>query len=69
MIVAQIKLVDALQASRELGVHRSRIYQLLNQGRIRGAQRIGTTWVMPSPLVIESRAKGPDGCWEGHRGA
>ena len=65
MIQEKENLIDTKEAARELGVTSARIRQLLQAGRIQGARHVGWGWVMPSPLVIESRSKGPDGRWQG----
>ncbi len=40
-------LITASEAARRLGVSRSRITVLCQQGRIPDAQKVGTVWVIP----------------------
>ena len=44
--------VTAKRAAEECGVSRRRINQLLQQGRIKGAVKLGKQWVMPMPVVV-----------------
>lgn len=54
-------LVTSQAAAAELGVSGQRIRQLLLAGRVRGAVRVGNTWVIPSPVRLTPATRGPVG--------
>ena len=54
-----MKLITVTQAARELGVQPVRVRKLCQQGRITGAQKVGTTWVIPKPFEIVPGTRGP----------
>lgn len=45
-------LVTVERAAAERGVSTRRIRQLLLQGRVEGAVKLGKQWVIPTPVVI-----------------
>ena len=47
--------ITAKQAAEELGLSYSRIRQLLNEDRIKGAFKAPRDWLMPSPVEILPR--------------
>ena len=53
--------VTARRAAQELGVSATRLRQLLAQGRVKGAERIGRDWVIPLPVEIVPGSRGPIG--------
>ena len=48
------KWLTAKEAARELDVDSSYVRQLCGQDRIRGAKKLGTAWMIPSPVVVLS---------------
>ena len=44
--------ITAKQAAEEVGLSYSRIRQLLNQGKIKGAFKAPRDWVLASPVEI-----------------
>ena len=46
--------LTAKEAARELDVDSSYVRQLCGQDRIRGAKKLGTAWMIPSPVVVLS---------------
>ena len=44
--------ITAKQAAQEVGLSYSRVRQLLNQGRIKGAFKAPRDWLIPSPVEI-----------------
>jgi hypothetical protein len=59
--------VSTTQASRLLCICCQRVRQLLKQGRIKGAEKIGLFWRIPlfngMPKIIEG-SRGPKGTWK-----
>jgi len=52
------QLLSSAEAARILGVSPMRVRQLLSQGRIKGARKIGRDWVIPAPVrVLPPRTK------------
>ena len=47
--------ITAQQAAEEVGLSYSRMRQLLNEGRIRGAFKATRDWLIPSPVEILPR--------------
>ena len=47
--------ITAQQAAKEVGLSYSRMRQLLNEGRIRGAFKTPLNWLIPSPVEILPR--------------
>ena len=47
--------ITAQQAAEEVGLSYSRMRQLLNEGRIKGAFKTPQNWLMPSPVEILPR--------------
>ena len=47
--------ITAQQAAKEVGLSYSRMRQLLNEGRIRGAFKTPMNWLIPSPVEILPR--------------
>lgn len=45
--------ITAAEAARRLGLSRERVSRLCQQGRIRGAQKVGPIWVIPVGAEIE----------------
>jgi len=54
-----MKLVTVSQAAEELGVKPVRVRQLCQQGRIKGAEKLGWAWVIPQPVEIIPGTRGP----------
>ena len=54
-----MKLVTVSQAAEELGVQPVRVRQLCQQGRIKGAEKLGWAWVIPQPIKIIPGTRGP----------
>ena len=50
-----IPYITAQQAAEEVGLSYSRMRQLLNEGRIKGAFKTPQNWLMPSPVEILPR--------------
>lgn len=53
--------VTARRAAQELGITYSRMRQLLKEGRVRGASKLGQAWVVPSPVEVTPGSRGPVG--------
>jgi len=54
-----VKLISVSEAAERLGVTRQRILQLVDQGRIEGAHKVGTQWVIPDGATIAPAAPRP----------
>lgn len=54
-----MNLLTVTQAAAELGVRPVRVRQLCQQGRIRGAEKLGSSWVIPKPMDIIPGTRGP----------
>jgi excisionase family DNA binding protein len=52
-------LISTGEAAIKLGVSKRRIQILCEQGRIKGARRIGRAWVVPATIRIEPADRGP----------
>ncbi len=64
------KLLSVTEACKIMGLGRSQVLRLCNQGRLADAQKIGNTWVIPRASV-ESYEPGPQGfaaVWERRKG-
>lgn len=59
--VADVAKVTAKQAAIELGVSDRRIRQLARDGRVRGATKTGTEWLIPTPVELIAGKRGPAG--------
>jgi hypothetical protein len=46
-----MKFISATAAAKALGRDRSRVKILCAQGRIKGAVKVGRSWVIPSPVI------------------
>lgn len=55
------KMVRVKVAAEEMGVSIRRVNQLLADGRIRGASKVGDTWLVPSPVDLVPGTRGPKG--------
>ena len=55
------QVLSSKQAAATLGISQRRIQQLLGDGRIEGAQRVGSTWIVPSPVKVIPGTRGPIG--------
>jgi hypothetical protein len=58
--------IGTTEAAHHLGISTVRLRILLQQGRVRGAQKQGRNWVIPlfnGMPAIEERRKGPKGTW------
>ena len=53
------RLISVTEAASEWNVTRARIHQLLAEGRIRGAQKVGEVWVIPSPVKLKPGKRAP----------
>ena len=47
-----VKYVNAMNAAKLLGCSRQRVWELLQQKRIHGAQRIGHQYMIPEPVRV-----------------
>ena len=54
-----MNIVTVTQAAEELGVKPVRVRQLCQQGRVKGAEKLGSTWVIPKPIDIAPGTRGP----------
>ena len=64
-MLIQHEWLSTAEAAERLGMSMPRIYQLLQQQRVKGTFHIGRgSWVIPVPIEIEPRAKGPKGIWD-----
>jgi len=50
-------MLTVAQASNRLKLSEDRVRKLLQTGRIRGAQKFGTVWIIPDDVVIEPPLK------------
>jgi hypothetical protein len=58
--------IGTTEAAQYLGISTVRLRILLQQGRVKGAQKQGRNWMIPlfkGMPVIEERRKGPKGTW------
>ena len=53
--------VTAKQAAIELGISDRRVRQLAREGRMRGAIKNGAEWLIPTPVEVIPRKRGPTG--------
>lgn len=53
--------VTVRQAALELGVSERRVRQLAGEGRIQGATKVGTEWLIPTPVELVPARRGPIG--------
>lgn len=53
--------VTVRQAAVELGVSERRVRQLAGDGRIQGATKIGSEWLIPRPVALIPGKRGPIG--------
>lgn len=58
---ADVANVTVRQAASELGVSERRVRQLAGDGRIRGATKVGSEWLIPSPVELVPARRGPIG--------
>ena len=56
-----LEYLSSQEIAERLGVSRVRIQQLLRDGRIKGARRVGQSWIVPWPITVSPGARGPDG--------
>ncbi|NQT72072.1 MAG: helix-turn-helix domain-containing protein [Chloroflexi bacterium] len=54
-----MNLLTVTQAAEKLGVKPVRVRQLCQQGRIKGAEKLGSTWIIPTPIDIRPGTRGP----------
>lgn len=52
-------LLTAEQAARELNISPRRMRQLLRDGRVEGARRVGRSWMIPTALTVDPGSRGP----------
>jgi len=52
-------LLNSDQAAQELGVTQRRVLQFCTEGRVKGARKIGRDWIIPSPIKVKPRSRGP----------
>ena len=58
--------IGTTEAAHYLGISTVRLRILLQQGRVKGAEKQGRAWIIPlfnGMPVIEERGKGPKGTW------
>ena len=53
--------VTVRQAAIELGVSDRRVRQLAREGRVRGATKTGSEWLIPTPVEVIPGRRGPAG--------
>jgi excisionase family DNA binding protein len=53
-------VITVSQAAEKLGLTTGRIRQLILAGRIRGARKLGSIWVLPDDPVV-AKPKNPQG--------
>ena len=53
--------VTVRQAAVELGVSDRRVRQLAREGRVRGAAKTGSEWLIPTPVELIPGRRGPAG--------
>ncbi len=53
--------VTATEAAKELGISPSRACRLCQQGRIEGAQKFRSVWLVPTPVKRIRAPSGPPG--------
>ena len=53
--------VTVRQAAIELDVSERRVRQLAREGRVRGATKMGTEWLIPTPVEVVPGRRGPAG--------
>ena len=53
--------VTVQQAAVELGISDRRVRQLAREGRVRGATKNGSEWLIPTPVEVIPRRRGPTG--------
>ncbi len=62
------RMVTTNVAANEMGISVRRLQALLNQGRVRGAERVGRDWLVPAPTELVPGSRGPVGvAMEGKR--
>ena len=54
-----MKRLTVREAAIELGVSYRRMYQLLAEGRVKGAKKHSGVWLVPSPVRVFQSLKGP----------
>jgi hypothetical protein len=54
-----VKLISAGEAAIKLKVSPRRVQILCAQGRIRGAQIVGGSWILPTGFRVTPGARGP----------
>lgn len=47
-----MKLISAAQAAADRGLSKGRICVLAATGRIKGARKVGTQWVLPENFIV-----------------
>ena len=52
MIPRTEKLITVKEAAYELALSAIRVRQLCQQGRVKGARKIGRDWVIPTPIEV-----------------
>jgi len=58
------EIATVAEAAAELGVSERRVRTLCSEGRIVGARRVGRDWVIPRPIRVLPRERGPRATWE-----
>ena len=53
--------VAVREAARRLGVSERRLRQLAQDGRVRGAAKVGAEWLIPTPVEVIPGKRGPVG--------
>ena len=53
--------VTVREAARRLGVSERRLRQLAQDGRVRGAAKVGAEWLIPTPVELIPGKRGPVG--------
>ena len=53
--------VTAAMAARDLDISPQRMRRLIREGRVRGAQKVDGTWLIPTPIKVLPGKRGPVG--------
>ena len=53
--------VTVQEAARRLGISERRVRKLAQDGRVRGAAKVGAEWLIPTPVEIVPGRRGPVG--------
>ena len=60
-VAADVANVTVREAAVRLGVSQRRVRQLARDGRVRGAVKAGSEWLIPTPVEVTPGKRGPAG--------